>query len=587
MAKTKSKKFIDWNVLSRVLDLVKPYRKKYYSAIVLSIIVACLVPLKPYFIGVAVDDHILNFDFNGLQKVIIILFILLIAEAILRYFLIYTTRLLGQTIIKGLRLKIFNHYMRFKLRYFDRTPIGNATTRTITDVERINDIFAQGLINIVTDLLVMTAVLIVMFYHSWRLTLVCIIPFPLIIYFTYIFKEKMKGAFRIVRESVSKLNSFVQEHVTGMSVVQVFNAEKQEKLKFEKINAEHRDANVKTVLYFSIFIPLIEITLSISLGLLVWFGAKGVVSEWATLGVFVAFPLYLNLLFRPMRQLADRFNTLQNGMVASERVFDVLDLTESIPNQGIINPSKIKGAIDFHNVSFAYDDKNFVLNDISFSVNAGETLAIVGATGSGKTSIINLLNRFYQINSGLIKVDDKPVEEYSLEGLRSNIGMVLQDVFLFSGSIKENINLRDENITDEQVYNAAKLVGAYDFIMKLPGGFEYDVMERGATLSMGQRQIISFIRALVYNPSILILDEATSSIDTESEELIQSAIEKLIKGRTSVIIAHRLSTIQHADKILVLDAGKIVEQGSHEELLAIDGFYKRLHDMQFKPKKTA
>lgn len=587
MTKAKSKKFIDWNVLSRVLDLVKPYRKKYYSAILLSIVVACLVPLKPYFIGKAVDDHILNFDFNGLQKIIIILFIILIAEAILRYFLIYTTRLLGQTIIKGLRLKVFNHYMRFKLRYFDRTPIGNATTRTITDVERINDIFAQGLINIVTDLLVMTAVLIVMFYHSWRLTLVCIIPFPLIIYFTYIFKEKMKGAFRIVRESVSKLNSFVQEHVTGMGVVQIFNAEKQEKLKFEKINAEHRDANVKTVLYFSIFIPLIEITLSISLGLLVWFGAKGVVSEWATLGVFVAFPLYLNLLFRPMRQLADRFNTLQNGMVASERVFDVLDLTESIPDQGILSPNKINGAIDFNNVSFAYDDKNFVLNDISFSVKAGETLAIVGATGSGKTSIINLLNRFYQINSGLIKVDDRPIEDYSLEGLRSNIGMVLQDVFLFSGSIKENINLRDKNITDEQVYNAAKLVGAYDFIMKLPGGFEYDVMERGATLSMGQRQIISFIRALVYDPSILILDEATSSIDTESEELIQSAIEKLIKGRTSVIIAHRLSTIQHADKILVLDAGKIVEQGSHEELLAIDGFYKRLYDMQFKPKKTA
>ncbi len=575
-------KILDWDLFKRVVRLARPFKKAFIGATVLAVLLAVVSPLRPYLIQLTVDNHILVPDQSGLKNMAMLLIGILIVEAILRYNFIYMTNWLGQSVIKNLRVRVFKHVLKFRLRYFDNTPIGTSTTRTINDVETINDIFSQGLITIIADLLTLFMVMGVMFYTDWKLTLMCLAPFPLIIYSTYVFKEKVKGSFQNVRTQVAKLNAFLQEHITGMSIVQVFGAEQKEIKKYEKINEKHRDAHIQSIWYYSIFFPVLEIILAAAMGLMVWFGSNLVIGGQASLGILIAFIMYLNMLFRPLRMLADKFNTLQMGLVASERIFNLLDREEErISNEGSKKVDHIKGKIEFDDVWFAYNEKDMVLRGVSFSIEAGQTLAIVGPTGAGKSSIINILNRFYDIQKGSIKIDGLNVEEYDLQSLRKNIGLVLQDVFLFSGSIKDNISLRSPEINDKQVYEAAKIVGAHDFIEKLPLQYDYNVMERGATLSLGQRQLISFIRALVFDPRILILDEATSSIDTETEWLVQSAIEKLVKGRTSIVIAHRLSTIQNADKIMVLNKGEIVEIGTHEELLELGGHYRELHDTQF------
>ncbi len=576
----------DFTLLKKILRLAKPFKRQFMIATVLAVFLAVLAPVRPWLIQITVDEHILNFHYSGLLWMSIILIVQLIIESIARYYFSYITSWLGQSVIKNLRVRVFSHLIGLKLSFFDRTPIGTATTRTINDVETINDIFSEGLITIIADLLTIVTIIGVMLYVDWRLTLVSLSTFPVLLYATYIFKEKIKSSFTKVRNQVARLNAFLQEHISGMRVIQIFNAEEIEMEKFRKINEEHKKANIESIWYFSIFFPLVEVVLASALGLLVWYGAIRVVQDVTTIGTLISFILLLNMLFRPLRMLADKFNTLQMGIVASERVFKLLEQEDRIENTGSAHAENIKGEIEFKNVWFAYVDEVFVLKNISFRLDAGKTLAIVGATGSGKSSIINTLNRFYEINKGDILVDGTSIRDYDLFSLRSKIGLVLQDVFLFSGSIMENITLRNERITREQAIAAAKMVGAHDFIMRLPGQYDYNVMERGAMLSMGQRQLISFIRALVFDPKILILDEATSNIDTESEQLIQNAITQLVKGRTSIIIAHRLSTIQKADAIMALDHGEIKEIGTHNELLKHNGYYSKLYEMQFK-KGTA
>ena len=512
---------------------------------------------------------------------------ILLVETLLRFYFSFITAWLGQTVVKDLRIAVYKRVLTLNLSQYDKTPIGTLTTRTINDIEAINDIFSEGLIPIVSDLLSIISILLFMFLSNWRLTLICLIPFPILIVATYFFKETVNKSFIRVRNAVAALNAFVQEHITGMQIVQAFAAEKREYNSFRKINREHRNANIKAIFAYSVFFPIVEIVLAFSTGLLVWWGASEVLhlseKQAASLtGEIIAFFLYLNLLFRPLRLIADKFNTLQMGMVASERVFRVLDNTDMMPDAGQYAPVKLRGRVTFDHVYFAYTDERWVLKNISFGIEPGETLAIVGHTGSGKTSIISILNRLYAIQKGSILIDDHAIENYKLDVLRANIGVVLQDVFLFSGSVLDNITLRNREIPFERVVNAAKLIGMHDFIMRLPGGYDYDVMERGNTLSLGQRQLLSFIRALLFNPSILILDEATSSVDTESERLIQEAIGKLIADRTSIVIAHRLSTIRKANKIIVLDKGEILEIGTHEELIEKEGFYFKLHQMQFE-----
>ena len=512
---------------------------------------------------------------------------ILLIETALRFYFSYITSWLGQTVVKDLRIAVYKKVLSLNLAQYDKTPIGTLTTRTINDIEAINDIFSEGLIPIVSDLLSIISILLFMFLANWQLTLICLIPFPILLVATYFFKETVNKSFIRVRNAVSALNAFVQEHITGMQIVQAFAAEDREYKSFKNINREHRNANIKAIFAYSVFFPIVEIVLAFSTGLLVWWGASEVLklpeAKAADLtGQIIAFFLYLNLLFRPLRLIADKFNTLQMGMVASERVFKVMDNDDIMPDEGVYSPDELQGKVAFEQVYFAYVDQRYVLKNISFTIAPGETMAIVGHTGSGKTSIISILNRLYAIQKGAILIDDRAIGTYSLDSLRSNIGVVLQDVFLFSGSVLDNITLRNRDIPLEQVVEAAKLIGMHDFIMRLPGGYDYDVMERGNTLSLGQRQLLSFIRALLYDPSILILDEATSSVDTESERLIQEAIDKLIAGRTSIIIAHRLSTIRKATKIMVLDKGEIQEMGTHEQLMEKQGFYFSLHQMQFE-----
>ncbi|MES2882991.1 MAG: ABC transporter ATP-binding protein [Bacteroidota bacterium] len=586
---TEPKKSFDTALLKRILQFTRPYRKIFFWSIALAILLAVFTPVRPRLIQYTVDKFIAGKNYDWVIYITIIQIGFLLIETGLRFYFSYITTWLGQAVVKDLRVKVFGKVLGLNLRQFDKTPIGTLTTRTVDDIERINDIFSDGLIAIIADLLSIICVLAIMFYTDWRLTLVCLIPFPIIIVATYYFKESVNRSFHRVRNAVGNLNAFVQEHITGMYIVQAFAAEKREGDKFERINREHRNANIKAIFAYSVFFPVVEIVLALAMGLVVWWVSKEVLQmQVAQPGKIIAFVQYLNLIFRPLRMIADKFNVLQMGMIASERVFKVLDNDDELPadKKDAVSPTKISGKVAFEHVWFGYNPEKPVLKNISFTVNPGETVAIVGHTGSGKTTIISLLNRMYEINSGSIKLDDVPIENYNVAALRKNIGVVLQDVFLFSGSVMDNITLLNKNISKAAVEEAAKLIGMHQFIERLPGGYDYHVMERGATISVGQRQLLSFIRALLYNPSILILDEATSSIDTESEQMIEKAINTLIAGRTSIVIAHRLSTIQRADKIIVLDKGEVKEVGTHHELLAKNGFYAKLHGMQFEQKTT-
>lgn len=583
------KKVFDFSLLKRILVYTTPYKKKYHTSILLAIVLAVLSPVRPWLINLTVNQYIQNNITGMIVTITLIQIGIILIETIFRFFFSYYTAWLGQAVVKDLRVAVYNKILGLNLRQFDKTPIGTLTTRTVNDIETINDIFAEGFISILADLLTIIAVLFTMFYLNWQLTLICLIPFPILIIATYYFKESVNKSFHSVRNAVASLNAFVQEHIQGMQVVQAFAAEEKEFNKFRRINKEHRNANVRAIFAYSVFFPIVEIILAFSLGLLVWYGAGQAIQSPDERGVklageVMAFILLLNMLFRPLRVIADKFNVLQMGMVASERVFGVLDNADSLqpPAEGYKEEAIISnGAIEFKNVWFAYNNENWVLKNVSFTVNPGETIALVGHTGSGKTSIISLLNRLYEIQKGTIAIDEFSVSDFKPEMLRSKIGVVLQDVFLFAGTITENATLRNTEIPFKKVEQAAKLIGLHQFIMQLPGGYNYNVMERGATISQGQRQLLSFMRTLLYDPSILILDEATSSVDTESEQLIQHAIETLIEGRTSIIIAHRLSTIRKANKIIVLDKGEIKEMGTHEELLTLGGAYAKLHEMQF------
>ena len=579
-----AKKVFDFKLLKKVFRFARPYKKKFYLSIILAIALAILSPLRPYLIQYTINHFIRDHLTSWLIWITIIQIGMLLFETTIRFYFAYLTSWLGQTVVKDLRVTVYNKILGLNLSQFDKTPIGTLTTRTINDIESVNDIFSDGLIPIVADLLSIISILIFMFYVDWRLSLISLAPFPILILATYFFKESVNRSFIRVRNAVAQLNAFVQEHLTGMSVVQSFAVEEKELNKFKTINKAHRDANINSILAYSVFFPIVEIVLAVSIGLLVWWGANNAFNA----GVIISFIMYLNLLFRPLRVIADKFNVLQMGMVASERVFHVLENEDfiKIEESNDSSPIVLNGIIDFKKVWFSYNDDNYVLKDISFHVGRGQTIAIVGHTGSGKTSIISLLNRLYDIQKGEICIDDKNINSLPVDVLRRNIAIVLQDVFLFSGSVYDNVTLRDPGIKKEQVIEAAKLIGVHNFIMRLPGNYDYNVMERGATLSMGQRQLLSFIRAILYDPSILILDEATSSIDTESEILIQQAIDKLISGRTSIIIAHRLSTIRKADKILVLDKGEIKESGTHKELLAHKGLYFELHKIQFEQQEA-
>lgn len=574
-------KALDIDLLSRVLKYVKPYQGRFIFTFFLTIGLAALSPLRPMLIQYAFDNYIVIPDPDGLLVMTLLIVGVLLLEALTYYFYTYSANWLGQTVIKDIRLEIYQHINSLKLQYFDKTAIGTLVTRVVSDIETIADIFSNGILLIFGDILKLITVIAVMFYVDWQLTLVSLSTIPVLLIATWIFKNGIRSSFQDVRTQVSKLNAFLQEHITGMHIVQIFNREDREMERFMKINAQHRDAHVRSVWYYSIFLPVVEILSAASLGMIVWWGSRQVIETDVTVGHLIAFILYIHMLFRPIRELADKFNTLQMGMVSSERVFRVLDTKENIEDSGSFVPNNLRGEIDFKNVWFAYKQGDHVLKDISFSVKHGEMLALVGATGSGKTSIINLLSRFYEFEKGEILVDGRSIRDYPKEYLRRNIAVVLQDVFLFSDTIYRNITLGDDSITKETVIQAAKDFGAHEFISELPGGYDYNVMERGAMLSVGQRQLVSFVRAYVHNPTILVLDEATSSIDTESEDIIQKALQKLMEGRTSIVIAHRLATIQNATKILVLEKGKILEIGSHQQLLENEGHYRTLFELQF------
>ena len=583
MSESSPKKF-DIAVLKRVFGYAAPYKRKFFLSVLLAIMLAVITPVRPFLIQLTVDKYIAQSVGYMVVNITLIQIGLILLETGMRFLFSFMTAWLGQSVVRDLRVAVYKKVLGLNLSQFDKTPIGTLTTRTINDIESINDIFAEGLVPIIADLLSIVCVLAYMFWVDPQLTLIALIPFPIMIIATYYFKESINRSFFKVRNAVAALNAFVQEHLTGMPVVQAFASEEREFDKFKTINRQHRNANIKAIFAYSVFFPVVEIVLALSIGLVVWWTAKeSLALQTSQQGTVIAFILCLNLLFRPLRMIADKFNVLQMGVVASQRVFTVLDNKDFTPRTGTyIPPHTLAGRVEFENVSFAYSDENYVLKDLNFMIHPGQTIAIVGHTGSGKTTIISLLNRLYRIQKGVIRVDDVNIETYDLDFLRKNIGVVLQDVFLFSGSVMENITLRNPSIPREKVIEAARLIDMHDFIMRLPGGYDYNVMERGATLSMGQRQLLSFIRALLYDPRILILDEATSSVDTESEQLIQHAIDTLIKDRTAIVIAHRLSTIRKADKIIVLDKGEIKEMGTHEELLLKGGFYSQLHEMQFE-----
>lgn len=606
-------KAFDARLFSRVFAFTKPYRKVFHLTLALTILLSLVGVVRPLIMGWMVDiaakdysslfvlapdsginakgiawaaqwvaDHLAPGTWELIMTIAIVVVVLLVLETVAQFYQSYWTSWLGQAVTYDLRKALYQKLMGFKMRWFDRTPVGTLVTRTVSDIETIEAIFSQGLLLILGDILKLVAVVAVMFLVNWKLALLSLVPIPVLLWSTNIFKNSIRKSFQDVRTQVARLNAFVQEHIQGMAVVQLFGREVQEQGKFEEINREHRKAHIRSVLAYSIFFPVVEVLSAISLGVLVWWGVRDVLDGFTTVGELFSYILFINMLYRPIRQLADRFNVLQMGMVGSERVFKVLDTEAGIPDEGTLDTADVKGEISMEGLWFAYEEDDFVLKGIDLHVQAGHTVALVGATGSGKSSIINVLSRAYEFQRGSVKLDGRDIRDHRLKDLRRCIAVVLQDVFLFSDTVHNNITLGDPAVSREEVIAAAKEVGAHEFIMRLPQGYDTEVRERGGILSTGQRQLIAFIRAAVHKPRVLVLDEATSSVDSQSEQLIQSATERLTQGRTSIVIAHRLSTVQSADRIVVLDKGRIIEQGSHQELLALGGAYRKLYELQFR-----
>ena len=581
MKKSKTGEVLNIPLLKRVIVFAKPYKKQFIIAAISAIILSFLAPARPMLINYAIDNYILIEDATNLLRITIILISLLFLEGFIQFFYMYLSNWIGQHVILDLRKKIFKHILSLRMKYFDNTPIGTLVTRSVSDIETIADIFSQGLLVIIAELLKLVIVIIVMFYTDWRLTIIALSTIPVLLIATNWFKKNIKKSFQDVRTQVSNINSFVQEHLVGMNIVQIFNREEAEFKKFKEINILHRDAHLRSIFYYAVFFPIVEVLSAASIGLIVWYGGQNILTEnTITPGEIIAFILFIHMMFRPIRQLADRFNVLQMGIVGSERVFKILDTDEKINDKGTRKIEEINGTISFSNVWFAYKNKQWVLKDLTFDIGAGKMLALVGQTGSGKSSIIRVLNRFYEINKGKITLDGVSVDEISINSLRKNIALVQQEVFLFSDSLLNNITLYDNSISKESIVNAAKQIGIHDFISSLPGSYDYKVGERGVTLSSGQRQLIAFLRVYLRDPKILILDEATASIDSETEALIQTALGKLSENRTTIVIAHRLSTIVQADKIILLKDGDVLEQGSHASLIKENGYYSKMYKNQ-------
>ncbi len=579
-------KAYDSRLMKRLLGYIKPYKKYVIFAIFLNIVVAALGPLRPYLTKIAIDDYIANKDYHGLLIIALLLLGSLLMQAVIQYLLTYYTQYLGQKTIYDLRTQIFQHTQKLALKFFDKTPIGRIVTRTTNDVEALSDLFSSGIVMVFSDVFIIVWILVFMFFMDVKLSLVTLSVLPILIYGTFLFRKKVRESYRDVRLHLARLNSYMQEHVTGMNVVQIFNKEKDELKRFSSINNDYREANIKSIFYYAIFYPSVELLSSIALGLIIWYGGGEIIRSSLTIGVLFAFIQFTEMFFRPIRDLSEKYNIMQTAMASSERIFKLLDNQTFVKNpEQPVELKEVKGEIEFKDVCFAYNNDDYVLKNISFKINPGETVAIVGATGAGKTSIINILTRFYDINKGTILVDGTDISKLDKKELRNYISIVLQDVFLFSGTIRSNISMDNDQIPLNKIVEAAKIVGADKFIESLPNKYDEIVKERGATLSVGQKQLISFARALAYDPQILVLDEATSSVDTETEILIQKAIEKLLIGRTAIVIAHRLSTIQSADKIIVMHKGEIRETGNHQELLAKRGIYYRLYQLQYKDQE--